>query len=402
MASWSPSSGWCETLWSGWPGEEEESEEETEDDLQQGARGKAESNLEKWRENWGKMIYWGWFRRRAYFGMRHGWLMLPTPSWQYCAELLGESMKLETEILGQNNLKTWGWKPRIPMFTTLTRSQRLPLSIHRLCHSWLEAQPPCQTCCNNKLSVGKSWWLHTFHEFAMFTLTIFDNFTLCNPNSSHLQMSHLWTYGLLRCHLWITKFSSSHDEKPLHFNSFLFAKSIFGSQVAGRYRLQGEIGSGSYSEVYLGVDEKTGSRSWKLLWSPRLSLAEAIRLMVKYQYHPISRWPSGNLTLWTCLRKVNQNACTLTFFGFSQRPIGPWAVEIPSHDERRMLDGLKLELSRGPMTDGIWLWRLVWNVPHSSTMGACENDWKWSWSSDHDPKGFGGTLFSDKPWQSYM
>jgi serine/threonine protein kinase len=236
----------------------------------------------------------------------------------------------------------------------------------------------------------------------MFTLTIFDNFTLCNPNSSHLQMSHLWTYGLLRCHLWITKFSSSHDEKPLHFNSFLFAKSIFGSQVAGRYRLQGEIGSGSYSEVYLGVDEKTGSRSWKLLWSPRLSLAEAIRLMVKYQYHPISRWPSGNLTLWTCLRKVNQNACTLTFFGFSQRPIGPWAVEIPSHDERRMLDGLKLELSRGPMTDGIWLWRLVWNVPHSSTMGACENDWKWSWSSDHDPKGFGGTLFSDKPWQSYM
>lgn len=28
--------------------------------------------------------------------------------------------------------------------------------------------------------------------------------------------------------------------------------------VAGRYRLQGEIGSGSYSEVYLGVDDKTG------------------------------------------------------------------------------------------------------------------------------------------------
>lgn len=67
------------------------------------------------------------------------------------------------------------------MFTTLTRSQRLPLSIHRLCHSWLEAQPPCQTCCNNKLSVGKSWWLYTFHEFAMFTLTFFDNVTLLQP-----------------------------------------------------------------------------------------------------------------------------------------------------------------------------------------------------------------------------
>ncbi|CAJ1356344.1 unnamed protein product [Effrenium voratum] len=30
--------------------------------------------------------------------------------------------------------------------------------------------------------------------------------------------------------------------------------------VAERYRLQGEIGSGSYSEVYLGVDEQSGDK----------------------------------------------------------------------------------------------------------------------------------------------
>ena len=30
------------------------------------------------------------------------------------------------------------------------------------------------------------------------------------------------------------------------------------TEVADRYRLQGEIGSGSYSEVYLGVDEHSG------------------------------------------------------------------------------------------------------------------------------------------------
>ena len=186
-------------------------------------------------------------------------------------------------MLVHQRVKTWGWKPQDShMFATLTRSQRLPLSIHRLCHSWLEAQPPCQTWSNNKLSVGKSLWLYTFHEFAIFTLTFFDNVTLLQPkvfpfaNESPMD---LWTSEMSPLNHQIQL--KSWWESPLHFNRFLFAKSFFGSQVAGRYRLQGEIGSGSYSEVYLGVDEKTGSRSWKLLWSPRLSLVEAIRLMVK-------------------------------------------------------------------------------------------------------------------------
>lgn len=36
------------------------------------------------------------------------------------------------------------------------------------------------------------------------------------------------------------------------------------AQVADRYRLQGEIGSGSYSEVYLAIDDQTGPRQASL------------------------------------------------------------------------------------------------------------------------------------------
>ena len=79
------------------------------------------------------------------------------------------------------------------------------------------------------------------------------------------------------------------------------------------------------------------------------------------------------LHYWTCLRKVNQNGCTLTFFGFSQRPIGPcsgnsqprWAADVGWFEARTQ---------QGP-DDG---WYLIVEIGlKCSTLFHYGRVWKW-------------------------